>query len=74
MDAISYLFYLYNFSVVGVLATVQVIQCPLLVRQGYTVIIGIVVAFLFTYIPQWTAWVIIGERSYGIRISCREET
>lgn len=32
---------------------------PLLLKQAYLVWTGIVTAFLFTYIPEWTSWVLL---------------
>lgn len=36
------------------------LACPVQVRQGYTVVIGICVAWIFTRVPSWTAWVLLG--------------
>jgi hypothetical protein len=33
---------------------------PLLMKQGYLVWTGIITAFIFTYIPEWTSWVLLG--------------
>jgi len=32
---------------------------PLLLKQSYLVVIGVVVAFVFTWIPEWTTWVLL---------------
>lgn len=32
---------------------------PLLLKQSYLVITGVVVAFVFTWIPEWTTWVLL---------------
>ena len=32
---------------------------PLLAKQVYLIWVGIIVAYIFTFIPEWTAWVIL---------------
>jgi hypothetical protein len=32
---------------------------PLLLKQAYLVWTGVVTAFLFTYVPEWTGWVLL---------------
>lgn len=32
---------------------------PLLSKQVYLIWVGIIVAYIFTFIPEWTAWVIL---------------
>jgi hypothetical protein len=32
---------------------------PLFMKQCYLVWVGVVTAFIFTYIPEWTAWVLL---------------
>lgn len=32
---------------------------PLLLKQSYLVVTGVVVAFVFTWIPEWTTWVLL---------------
>jgi presenilin 1 len=32
---------------------------PLLLKQCYLVVTGVVVAFVFTWIPEWTTWVLL---------------
>jgi hypothetical protein len=32
---------------------------PLFMKQSYLVWTGIITAFLFTYIPEWTSWVLL---------------
>ncbi len=32
---------------------------PLLLKQCYMVWVGIITAYLFTYIPEWTSWVLL---------------
>jgi hypothetical protein len=33
---------------------------PLFLKQCYTVWVGICVAYIFTHIPEWTTWVLLG--------------
>lgn len=58
IDCIAFLFVLCNFAVVGVLA-VFVSKMPILVTQGYLVIIGILGAYWFTMLPEWTTWAML---------------
>lgn len=32
---------------------------PLVVKQGYLVVIGVTVAYVFTWIPEWSTWVML---------------
>jgi len=58
IDAFSLAYILLNFSVVGTIATLYV-PTPLLMKQFYMVWIGIIVAYIFTWIPEWTGWVLL---------------
>ncbi|KAG1672059.1 hypothetical protein FOA52_008935 [Chlamydomonas sp. UWO 241] len=58
IDAFSLCYLLFNFSVVGCLTTLF-IPAPLLMKQCYMVWIGIIVAYIFTWIPDWTSWVLL---------------
>jgi presenilin 1 len=44
--------------VVGSL-TLFFFPAPLLLKQGYLVVTGTAVAFVFTWIPEWTTWVLL---------------
>lgn len=58
LDVISFSLGLYNFAVVGVLA-VFFCRMPIFLTQTYLVIIGAVVAFWFTHLPEWTTWLLL---------------
>eukprot|EP00983_Pelagomonas_calceolata_P095379 1158006-Pelagomonas_calceolata.AAC.1 len=45
-------------QVVGVIG-VLFVPIPLLLKQGYLVWVGVISAYIFTWIPEWTAWMII---------------
>lgn len=32
---------------------------PVVMKQGYMIVVGIVMAFLFTGIPEWTTWILL---------------
>lgn len=32
---------------------------PITMKQGYLIVTGIVVAYIFTLIPEWTTWVLL---------------
>lgn len=45
-------------QVVGVIALFFA-PAPILLKQGYLVTTGVVTAYLFTFIPEWTTWVML---------------
>ena len=58
IDCVTFLVVLCNFAIVGVLA-VFMSKMPILVTQGYLVVIGILVAYWFTMLPEWTTWAML---------------
>ncbi|MBA0821329.1 hypothetical protein Goarm_018195 [Gossypium armourianum] len=58
VDCITFLVLLFNFAVIGVLA-VFMSKMPIIVTQGYLVLIGMMVAYWFTLLPEWTTWVLL---------------
>ena len=58
IDCITFVILLFNFTVVGVLA-VFMSKTAILVTQGYLVVIGMLVAYWFTLLPEWTTWVLL---------------
>ncbi|TKY62822.1 Presenilin protein [Spatholobus suberectus] len=58
LDAVTALLLLLNFTVVGVLS-VFAGGIPILLRQGYMVCLGIIVAAWFTKLPEWTTWALL---------------
>lgn len=58
IDCITFLVVLFNFAVVGVLA-VFMSKMAILVTQSYLVVIGMLVAYWFTLLPEWTTWVLL---------------
>ncbi|KAI7746186.1 hypothetical protein M8C21_016264, partial [Ambrosia artemisiifolia] len=55
---VSYLLLLFNFTIVGVLA-VFMSKVPIFVTQSYMVVIGVLTAYWFTMLPEWTTWVLL---------------
>ena len=45
-------------QVVGVIALFFA-PAPILMKQGYLVTTGVVTAYTFTFIPEWTTWVML---------------
>jgi Presenilin len=45
-------------QVVGVLSLFYW-PSPILLKQGYLVVTGVVVAYVFTWIPEWTTWTLL---------------
>ncbi|XP_009764485.1 presenilin-like protein At2g29900 [Nicotiana tabacum] len=58
IDCITFALSLFNFTVVGVLA-VFMSKTAIIVTQGYLVVIGVLVAYWFTMLPEWTTWVLL---------------
>ncbi|KAK6920992.1 Peptidase A22A, presenilin [Dillenia turbinata] len=58
IDCITFVVILLNFSVVGVIA-VFMSKMAIFVTQGYLVVIGMLVAYWFTLLPEWTTWVLL---------------
>lgn len=58
VDCITFVIVLFNFTVVGVLA-VFMSKMAIFVTQAYLVVIGMLVAYWFTLLPEWTTWVLL---------------
>ncbi|XP_073015208.1 presenilin-like protein At2g29900 [Primulina eburnea] len=58
VDCITFCVVLFNFTVVGVLA-VFMSKMAIFVTQTYLVVIGMLVAYWFTLLPEWTTWVLL---------------
>ncbi|KAL1566377.1 presenilin-like protein [Salvia divinorum] len=55
IDCFTFAVALYNFTVVGVVA-VFISKMAIFVTQAYLVVIGMLVAYWFTLLPEWTTW------------------
>ncbi|KAL6584121.1 hypothetical protein OROMI_003410 [Orobanche minor] len=55
VDCITFAIVWFNFTSVGVLA-VLMSKMPFFVAQAYLVVIGVLVAYWFTLLPEWTTW------------------
>ncbi|CAN8247438.1 unnamed protein product [Cochlearia groenlandica] len=58
IDSFTFMILLFNFSVVGVFA-VFMSKFSILITQGYLVTIGVLVAYFFTLLPEWTTWTLL---------------
>lgn len=58
IDPITFVVIMFNFAIVGVLA-VFLSKMAILVTQAYLVVIGVLVAYWFTMLPEWTTWVLL---------------
>lgn len=58
IDCFTFVFLLFNFTIVGVLA-VFMSKMAIFVTQAYLVVIGMLVAYWFTLLPEWTTWVLL---------------
>ncbi|KAK9075921.1 hypothetical protein SSX86_004251 [Deinandra increscens subsp. villosa] len=60
IDAVTFFILLFNFTVVGVLSIfAEGIPIPIVLRQVYMVLLGIIVAAWFTNLPEWTTWTLL---------------
>lgn len=58
IDSITFCVLLFNFTIIGVLSVFA--NCvPIVLKQGYMVVLGIIVAAWFTKLPEWTTWVLL---------------
>ncbi|KAK9124923.1 hypothetical protein Scep_013769 [Stephania cephalantha] len=58
IDGVTCFVLIVNFTVVGVLSVFSG-GIPIFVRQGYMVVLGVIVAAWFTKLPEWTTWVLL---------------
>ncbi|KAI7985350.1 Presenilin-like protein [Camellia lanceoleosa] len=58
IDCFTFGLVLFNFTVVGVSA-VFMSKMPIFLTQAYLVVIGMLVAYWFTLLPEWTTWVLL---------------
>ncbi|KAF9624098.1 hypothetical protein IFM89_013270 [Coptis chinensis] len=58
VDSITCFMLLFNFTILGVLSVFSR-GIPIFLRQGYMVLLGIIVATWFTKLPEWTTWVLL---------------
>jgi len=58
-DAISFVFLLFNSATVGTIA-MWTSWTPFVLKQAYLVLVAVVIAVLFTRIPAWTTWFLLG--------------
>ncbi|MCL7045227.1 hypothetical protein MKW94_006183 [Papaver nudicaule] len=58
VDSITCMILLFNFTIVGALSGFSQ-GIPIFLRQGYMVLLGIIVAAWFTKLPEWTTWTLL---------------
>merc|ERR1712118_133531 len=58
-DGISFVVLLFNTAIVGTVA-MWTSWTPFVLKQAYLVIIAVLIAVLFTRIPAWTTWFLLG--------------
>merc|ERR1711904_209181 len=58
-DGISFVVLLFNTAIVGTVA-MWTSWTPFVLKQAYPVIIAVLIAVLFTRIPAWTTWFLLG--------------
>ncbi|XP_054807583.1 presenilin-like protein At2g29900 [Prosopis cineraria] len=58
VDCMTFFLALFNFAVAGALA-VFMSKMAIVVTQGYLILIGMLVAYWFTMLPEWTTWVLL---------------
>lgn len=55
--------------------TLFFMPAPLLMKQCYLILTGVVTAYVFTWIPEWTTWVLLVAMALydivaGARLAC----
>lgn len=58
IDSVTCMILLFNFTIVGALSGFSQ-GIPIFLRQGYMVLLGIIVAAWFTKLPEWTTWILL---------------
>ncbi|KAF9626658.1 hypothetical protein IFM89_038492 [Coptis chinensis] len=58
IDCVTFLVLLFNFAVVGVMS-IFMSKMAILITQSYLVVIGMLVAYWFTLLPEWTTWALL---------------
>ncbi|KAI3987482.1 hypothetical protein MKX01_017180 [Papaver californicum] len=58
IDSVTCMILLFNFTIVGALSGFSQ-GIPIFLRQGYMVLLGIIVAAWFTKLPEWTTWTLL---------------
>ncbi|KAH6817580.1 Presenilin-1 [Perilla frutescens var. frutescens] len=58
IDAVTFYFLLFNFTVLGTLSVFSN-GIPIIVKQSTMVMLGIIVAAWFSRLPEWTTWVVL---------------
>lgn len=58
IDPFTFALVLFNLSLVGVFA-VFMSKFPISMNQGYLVAIGVLTAYWFTMLPEWTTWALL---------------
>jgi len=58
MDYFTFAFIVWNFAVVGNVAIFW--HASMRVNQGYLVCVSVILALIFTRLPEWTTWLILG--------------
>ena len=59
VDVYTYSIALWNFAAVGTCA-LFVCRAPLTLKQIYLVAVGVATAFIFTGVPEWSTWALLG--------------
>jgi len=66
-DIITLSLLIWNFAVVGFIATFW--HAPMKINQFYMIAISVIMACIFTRLPEWTTWaILIALAIYGIFI------
>lgn len=56
-DWITFIFFTYNFAVVGLMAIFW--HAPDIITQGYLVAVSVIMAWVLTKLPEWTNWSVL---------------
>eukprot|EP01138_Halocafeteria_seosinensis_P015973 gb/GECG01016301.1/.p1 GENE.gb/GECG01016301.1/~~gb/GECG01016301.1/.p1 ORF type:complete len:548 (+),score=64.56 gb/GECG01016301.1/:1-1644(+) len=59
IDWFTFVFLMYNFAIVGVIAVFWQKGVPRVVTQAYLVAVSIIMAWIVTKFPEWTSWALL---------------
>jgi len=59
IDYVTFIFFLYNFAVVGVIAIFYKKGTPTYIGQMYLIVVSVTIAYLLSFLAEWTGWVLL---------------
>eukprot|EP00741_Cyanophora_paradoxa_P009342 tig00000144_g9050.t1 len=58
IDWVTFVVLVWNFTIVGMLSIFW--KGPMIIQQGYLIVVSAILAWTFTMMPDWTTWMLLG--------------